>query len=273
MSLSKEQVLKTQQAFNTRRSRTIAQYDRELQFRKKLGEFFNYIKTTIERNGEYIWVDKGGGVGVAGRQAKILLERAGIQPEKLKNYVVDPIGFSEADLRYDLTQRNNSVDINIQTELANQNITIEQLLDEKYAPIEINTFAETFQAPEQSHLVTGIYLLRWAQDPLKIIENSVNDAKEGSIIAFNDMDNILLNEEPFHTNNKIHLNITSDIIGYYLFNEQERLQEYFTQIRNSGTEIILQRIGNKKFSFNFDSKILTQPATSDGYIKTYFPNS
>ncbi len=165
-------------------SKVQVERDSENDFRYSPGDaFLKFIQPFLDRAKTIVWVDLGGGNGIAQREAKATLDRAGINPSRLKTYCID-------------VQSMNLNSTGLHERISEAQFSEEIILAKKYEPIFIIGDAQYVEFPEKADLVTGVHLLQHLDNPLRSLTNSLSQAKVGGIVSLGCSEGVKYYENP-----------------------------------------------------------------------------
>lgn len=154
----------------TLRSRGLSEYG-ELLFGLNEGakKFYGLLEGILKEKGRVVWADLGCGHAVALSEGKRHFEHEGIDMEKLRTYGYDAVLPGKSGLYRRL---------------------INEIIDERYAPKIIQADIATAAFEETPDLITAVCSLFWTRDPLHVFANAARQAKEGSVLCFNNLNEI-----------------------------------------------------------------------------------
>ena len=202
---------------------------------------YHLIKLNLnpDSDNELVWVDLGCGNEIALRQAKVFLERDGINPDRLKTYGVD-LYPNDAGFGRDITPM-----MNLSPKEYSRNF-----LDDTYAPVRLCGDITTVVFPEAPNLITAVQVLQWNKDPLTVFTNAVNQLELGGIIGLHNTGKIYFTDD-----NQTHIEKsippeTYPLLFEELFNYSSRVNGLVQFGYDDGVSIMLRKGEDSKFVHN-----------------------
>ncbi|HII16091.1 MAG TPA: methyltransferase domain-containing protein [Nanoarchaeota archaeon] len=226
------------------RYRTINEYS---DFFRSIGYTLgSLLETIITKQGHAVWADLGCGAGIALRQGKQYLKQRGMNPENLRTYGYEAAPIPDRKIAAELPKRSIDSDV----------------LDKRYEPkiIQADAAAAAFEEPPD--LITGIYLLFWTKDPLKVFANAARQLKTTGVVCLNNFSSL---KTPFHVS----------VLEYIEATHNNRLPGFkrLTECSSSNTLLATKVSGQDDFTYGLRLASRTQQGPGFGFDYVYVPTS
>jgi SAM-dependent methyltransferase len=218
------------------------------------------IKDIIVRKGSCVWVDLGCGNGIALRQAKIMLEKDGIDPDLLRTYGVDVLPSDLQEIEQDIHDQ--------------PDIFSKELTGAKYSPMMIQADATQVDLKEKADLITAVEVTQWVKDPLELLRNAIFQLNEGGIIGFSKTRRLKYSGSEHPSSDPEKISIQADEILMDRFERQSILST--DNITHPGLEIVTKSYDSivlKKtmsdVQFGENLKLISRGSWLQGYLYLY----
>jgi hypothetical protein len=134
--------------------------------------FLGFMSQLLKKRGPIVWVDIGCGLSLALRQGKMILDWGGLDYTRLRTYGVDARSLNRSEM-----------ESAVEGAMGGEYCVEREVLSKKYRPTLIKADAHYVKFPEKADLVTGVQVLQYCEDPLKVFANVMRQTNIGGLVS------------------------------------------------------------------------------------------